>query len=486
MVYATFGSFGPLAALSYGMQQSFAWSSGVFACKYYMMNELGLDGPTMGRLLTASFMPWNIKPIIGLMSDTLALCGYHRTSYLVMSCILAILMYLWVGFAAVQVFGLMVFMTSISFAIAFSDVVIDGAGASLARIHPAAACDLQTLLRVSFSLGGMASSGIKGLLVKHLSPRGTLLSTVLCPIVVLIPTLRGWLPEDRRSGCCSLHLKGLSSNYNLTAGSFILAVEAVALSLSQTFLEDWQVRLATVLAFTVGILITTYITLKKLSWYLWTTGILLFLRDFFQPGLGESMFVWLSTDINGPQLDPEIMGWADCFGQAGLLLGVVLFNRYLRKWKFRNIFLLGQLLVLVAQLMDLVLVMRWNRAIGIPDVVFFLGDATFDQAIARTFWMPCAVLAYKVCPPLLEATLFATLMSLANLGIDTGKYMGVCLAEFWHLNENFEYLPHGVISKALFRLLPIPCILLLAPTFSPDDPVPGGDMAKDPQDKPAL
>ena len=99
--------------------------------------------------------------------------------------------------------------------------------------------------------------------------------------------------------------------------------------------------------------------------------------------------------------------------------------------------------------------------------------------------MPCAVLAYKVCPPLLEATLFATLMSLANLGIDAGRYMGVCLAEFWGLNENFEHLPHGVISKALIRLLPIPCIFLLAPTFSPDDPVPG-DMANDPGDKPAV
>ena len=34
-----------------------------------------------------------------------------------------------------------------------------------------------------------------------------------------------------------------------------------------------------------------------------------------------------------------------------------------------NIFLLGQTLVIIASIMDLILVMRWNRVIGLPDLL---------------------------------------------------------------------------------------------------------------------
>lgn len=54
MLYATFGSFVPLAMLCYGCQQNFAKASTEFACKYYMMDELKLDGVTIGRTLSLS------------------------------------------------------------------------------------------------------------------------------------------------------------------------------------------------------------------------------------------------------------------------------------------------------------------------------------------------------------------------------------------------------------------------------------------------
>jgi hypothetical protein len=54
--------------------------------------------------------------------------------------------------------------------------------------------------------------------------------------------------------------------------------------------------------------------------------------------------------------------------------------------------------------------------------------------------------------------------------------LGVALAEVWGIvGEDFQYLPHGIISKALFRLVPIPFILMLSPDFTPDDPIPTSD-----------
>ncbi|CAE7789933.1 unnamed protein product, partial [Symbiodinium sp. CCMP2456] len=84
------------------------------------------------------------------------------------------------------------------------------------------------------------------------------------------------------------------------------------------------------------------------------------------------------------------------------------------------------------------------------------------------------VLAYKVCPLNLEATLFATLMALNNIGVDIGKFLGVSLCELWGIVDgNFDYLVHGLVTKALCRLLPIPLIFLLIPRqLTPNDPVP--------------
>ena len=47
------------------------------------------------------------------------------------------------------------------------------------------------------------------------------------------------------------------------------------------------------------------------------------------------------------------------------------------------------------------------------------------------------------------------------------------------MDGNFDYLVHGLVTKALCRLLPIPLIFLLIPRqLTPNDPVPLPD-AKD-------
>lgn len=43
--------------------------------------------------------------------------------------------------------------------------------------------------------------------------------------------------------------------------------------------------------------------------------------------------------------------------------------------------------------LDLVLVMRWNLAFGIPDSMFMIGDEIFSQLMLRLNTMPLFVLA---------------------------------------------------------------------------------------------
>ena len=62
------------------------------------------------------------------------------------------------------------------------------------------------------------------------------------------------------------------------------------------------------------------------------------------------MFVWVSKDPAGPLFTPEFLGLADALGQVGLILGVVLYNTILRRWKYRS----------MAELFEALLARKWH------------------------------------------------------------------------------------------------------------------------------
>ena len=83
--------------------------------------------------------------------------------------------------------------------------------------------------------------------------------------------------------------------------------------------------------------------------------------------------------------------------------------------------------------------------------------------------MPVLVLAARICPEGVEATLFATLMSICNSGAVTGSFVGSVLTKVLDVNsENFEQLPLLVTICAFGTLLPLP-LLKLVPILDTED-----------------
>jgi len=63
-------------------------------------------------------------------------------------------------------------------------------------------------------------------------------------------------------------------------------------------------------------------------------------------------------------------------------------------------------------LLDIVLVMHLNRDVGISDEFVAVGGDVVQEAISFTFKnMPMLVLAARLCPEGVEATLFSLFMS---------------------------------------------------------------------------
>lgn len=63
------------------------------------------------------------------------------------------------------------------------------------------------------------------------------------------------------------------------------------------------------------------------------------------------------------------------------------------------------------------MVTRLNTRIGIPDYVFAVIDNSVSQMVGRLKWLPLLVLCSKLCPPGIEGTFYALLMSIQNAGL---------------------------------------------------------------------
>jgi len=69
-------------------------------------------------------------------------------------------------------------------------------------------------------------------------------------------------------------------------------------------------------------------------------------------------------------------------GAVGTLLGVAIYNRYLRQWTFRRLLLWAQVLLALSGVFDLALVTHVSRKLLIPDSVFAVIDEGVSSVIS--------------------------------------------------------------------------------------------------------
>ncbi|MEO1069084.1 MAG: folate/biopterin family MFS transporter, partial [Cyanobacteria bacterium J06638_6] len=149
------------------------------------------------------------------------------------------------------------------------------------------------------------------------------------------------------------------------------------------------------------------------------------------------------------------------------LLGIWVFQRFLRTVPFRTIFAWSTLLSSLLGMSMLLLVTHVNRSLGIGDQWFSLGDSLVLTVMGEIAFMPVLVLSARLCPPGVEATLFALLMSVVNLAGLLSHELGAVLTHWLGVTEtNFDHLWQLVVITNLTTLLPLPLLFLLPNTSS--------------------
>jgi len=377
------------------------------AVSFFLKDELGLTPAQMSALLGVAAIPWMIKPLFGFLSDGLPIFGYRRRPYLILSGFVGSLA--WIAMATVVhspwAAGLAIALSSL--AIAVSDVIVDSLVVERARTESISdAGSLQALCWGTSALGGLITAYFSGSLLEQFSPSTLFAITATFPLLVSM-------------------VAGLINETPVTSPSEWAIVKDQMHSL-------W------------GAVRQKSIWLPTLFLFLWQAT-----------PTAESAFFYFTTNELG--FSSEFLGRVRLVTSLASLVGIWMFQRFFKAVPFRQIFGWTTVISSVLGMTMLILVTHANRAIGIDDHWFSLGDSLILTVMGQIAYMPVLVLAARLCPKGVEATLFALLMSITNFAGLVSYELGAGLMHLLHVTEaDFTNLGLLVVITNLSTLLPLP------------------------------
>lgn len=392
------------------------------AVSFFLKDDLGLSPAQMGALTGIAAIPWIIKPLFGFLSDGLPLFGYRRRSYLILSGLLGSLSWLVLATMVNSVWGVTLTLLVTSLSVAVSDVIADSVVVERAQQESLRkAGSLQSLTWGTAALGGLITAYFSGLLLEQISARTIFAITACFPLLV---SFSAFLIGEEKPALPSLNNPLANTKNQLQ-------------QLGQT------IRQKSILLPTIFI-------------FLWQAT----------PSADSAFFYFTTNELG---FEPEFLGRVRLVTSLAGLIGIGLYQKFLKTIPFRP--MLGWCTVISCLLgfTSLILVTHSNRAIGIDDHWFSLGDSLVLTVIGQVAFMPVLVLSARLCPKGIEATLFALLMSIWNLAGLTSQELGALLTHWLGVTEtNFDYLAPLIIITNLTTLLPL-LLLNWLPAGDPQD-----------------
>jgi folate/biopterin transporter len=384
------------------------------AVSFFLKDQLSLSPAKVAALMGVAALPWVIKPLFGFISDGLPVFGYRRRPYLILSGLLGAGAWISLATCVRSPLGATIAIATTSLSVAFSDVLVDSLVVERARKESLSdSGSLQSLCWGASAVGGLLTAYASGLLLSKFSPQTVFAVTAVFPLVVSVVAF--WIAEEPIANSTSAW-----SQAREQMGRVWAAVSQKAIWLPLLFLFLWQCT-----------------------------------------PTGESSFFYFATNELG--FTPEFLGRLRLVTSLAALIGVWVFQRYLKMIPFRTIFGWTTVISSLLGLTTLLLVTHTNRTLGIDDRWFSLGDSLILTVMGQITFMPVLVLAARLCPPGIEATLFALLMSVFNLAGLVSQEGGALLTHQLGITEhNFDNLwllititnLGGIVPLVFLRWLP--------------------------------
>jgi MFS family permease len=327
-----------------------------------VLKDRGLSAGQVADFFLVITLPWLIKPAYGLLSDFVPLFGWRRKSYFLLATALASI----AGFALAllrdhPVWPVATLFTLMGFGLAFTDVLTDALMVENGR---------------PLGLTG-AFQAVQWATIYTAS--------------ILVGVGGGYLAGGRR----------LDLAFAVTA-VFPLVSFAMALVFlrEQRARSEWDALRRTAQA------IREAATQREI-WIV--AGFIFFVN--FSPSFGPA-FLYYQTDVLG--FSQEFIGGLSALSYVGFVLGALIYAPLSRRYPLRRVIV-------------------WTIGVGVLSMLTYLGYRGPRSALVIDFTAGVATmvaqlalldLAAKACPPRVEGTFFALLMSVFNGGTQLSQNVG--------------------------------------------------------------
>lgn len=458
--------------------RSFVWT----AVSYQLKDGLKLSPSASQFVSSIAFFPWSIKPLYGILSDCIPIRGRKRLPYLVIATVLSLFPWVILGLVSElrnSKVPLVIFLTMQNLGSAMADVVVDAMIAEAVRYERASfSGDLQSTSWMAMALGGICGSLFGGYALSNLQIELIFLLFSVLPTMQLFSC--GLVQENVVASKVLPAISTSESSHEANGNISVADTENFSFDKSKTNIlrrkkpkkkserrSDVTPQMQTqekdallVSQWFQSLKMASYgllqafrqpIILRPMTWF--------FLAHVTVPNLSTTMFYYQTEVLN---LEASFLGTARVVAWLGLMLGTLIYNRYLKNMKLRTILMWAHVGLSFLGLLDIVLVSRKHAALGISDKVMVLCGSALADAINQFKFMPFLVLSGHLCPPGIEGTLFALFMSINNFGATVGSFVGAGLASVLNISSgSFDNLLLGIAVQAICTLLPIAFLFLI-------------------------
>ncbi|XP_073295701.1 probable folate-biopterin transporter 3 [Primulina huaijiensis] len=419
----------------YGINQGLCMGLSKVSTQYYMKDEQKLQPSEAQVYFGFIQIPWIIKPLWGLFTDTVPIGGNRRRPYFIIAGVIgAMSMIILSSQTNLYLVYALLLLIGGSLGVAVADVTIDACVTENSISHPSLAGDMQSLCGFSSSVGQLIGFTISGFLVHIIGSKGVFgILSIPAGLVILV----GMIIQEPS-------IRNISYK-----------------RVNQKFAD-------------AGMVMWTSLKCPVV----WRPCLYMYLSLAVSLHIHEGMFYWYTDAKTGPSFSQEMVGSISAVGAVGSLLGVFLYQNAFRTHPFRRILFWAQLLYGASGMLDLILVSRINLQFGLPDYAVVVIDSAVSHMIGRLKWMPLLVLSSKLCPSGIEGTFFALLMAIDHVGSFTASWAGGLLLHSLNVTRTtFDNLWVAILIRSVLRVLPI-TILFLIPGGDPNAAILPAEMLK--------
>ena len=409
-----------------------------------IFKNMGVEAAELQIYTTIAMSPWSLKPVVGVLSDLIAVRGYHKRFWLLQAVLVGI------GSAGMM-FGvarwplvLVLCFLGINYEMSIVDLLSESKYAELMQQYPESGSDLITFVNGLQTLGSVVAMSFIGQVADLKLFWVLFLVATVVATFPLVPSILGWLPEPHKGG------RWLRVNYELFRDNKSIFVVVLFTGLAGPvvgFTSTYAHRAIGIICAVLllsGAVVGSYAAFPRLIAHV---GLYQVLARLTKPSMSTALdyFFTATPDClpDGPHFSFKYYITYTGLASACVAFAAVwLYQVFLSRWRFRSVLIFTTCLVGVGGLSDLIIVLRLNRALGISDHAFyFFGEAVFETVVSMLYWIPSSIIISKACPAGLESATYAFLAGISNFSLMVAELTGAVIFEAAGVRKcNFDAL----------------------------------------------